>query len=79
MSTTIELEVGDLYANLHEQFKEQVGPQYEGQARQEIEEFLHNFNQQVERQMEQMEQQSADEDEFDLTEEDIEDVESSAE
>lgn len=61
MSETIEIEVGNLYANLHEQFQEQVGDQYEQRSRTQFEEFLHNFNQEVERQVEVMEEQQSDE------------------
>lgn len=56
MSETIEVEVGGLYADLHRRFKEQIGDQYDEQARQNFEEFLHNFNQRIEREMEQQEE-----------------------
>lgn len=75
MSRTIELEVGDLYASLHEQFSVQVGENYEEQARQQFEEFLHNFNQQVEREVEQQQAQAQPQEQFDLTDEDVEEVE----
>lgn len=57
MSETIEIEVGNIYANLHEQFSDQIGEQYDARIRQEIEEFIHNFNQQVERAQEQQAEQ----------------------
>lgn len=52
MPQTIELEVGPLYAQLHERFKDQLGDQYEQQSRQEFESFLHELNQTLERQVE---------------------------
>lgn len=69
MSETIELEVGDLYANLHDQFNGQLSEQYEERARQNFEEFLHNFNQQVEREVEQ--QQNG----IELSDEEVEAIE----
>lgn len=68
MSQTIEIEVGDLYANLHEQFTTEVGPQYDERMRQQTEAFLHEFNQQFERQVEQMQEEES----LDLSEEDVE-------
>ena len=59
MAEEITLEVGGLYAQLHDRFSEDVGEQYNEQLRQQIEEIIHNFNQQVERQTEQA--QAADE------------------
>lgn len=55
MSKKIEIEVGDLYSELHSGFCDDLGQQYEEQARQKFEQFLHEFNQQIERQMEQAE------------------------
>lgn len=75
MSRTIELEIGDLYASLHDQFSAQVGENYDDQARQQFEEFLHNFNQQVERSMEEQQQQAQPSEQFDLTDEEMERVE----
>lgn len=72
MSRTVELEIGDLYASLHEQFSIQVGEDYEERARQQFEEFLHGFNQQVERQVEEAQ---AEQEQFDLTDEDVEVIE----
>lgn len=74
MSQTVELELGDLYANLHERFSEQIGEEYDQRARTEMEEFLHNFNQQYERQVEQIAAQQEEQEELDLSEEDIEDT-----
>jgi len=50
MSQTIEIEVGDLYAQIHERYTEGAGEQYTERLRQNTEDFLHQFNQQVERQ-----------------------------
>lgn len=50
MSEEITADVGDLYAELHEQYQENLGEQYSERLRQNLEEFIHNFNQQVERQ-----------------------------
>lgn len=68
MSTKIEVEVGDLYAELHEQFEEQIGEQYTANARQEMEGFIHKLNQQFERQMEQAEEQEQEIDDLDIEE-----------
>lgn len=54
MSETIEPEVGSLYAEMHNQYSEELGEQYEERLRQTLEDFIHNFNQQVERQQEQL-------------------------
>jgi hypothetical protein len=54
MAQEVTFEVGDLYAELHTQYSEQVGEQYEDRLRQDFEEFVHNFNQQVERQREEV-------------------------
>jgi ElaB/YqjD/DUF883 family membrane-anchored ribosome-binding protein len=58
MGETIEVEVGSLYAEMHEQYSNELAEQYEERLRQQTEDFLHNFNQQVERQQEQMGQQA---------------------
>jgi flagellar biosynthesis chaperone FliJ len=50
MAEEITADVGDLYAELHEQYAENLGDQYSERLRQNLEEFIHNFNQQVERQ-----------------------------
>lgn len=55
MAEEITLEIGDLYAELHEQYSENLGEQYSQRLRQNFEEFVHNFNQQVERQREAVE------------------------
>lgn len=57
MAQEVTFEVGDLYAELHAQYAEQIGEQYEGRLRQDFEEFVHNFNQQVERQRDQAQAQ----------------------
>jgi NAD(P)H-dependent FMN reductase len=61
MSETVEIEVGSLYERLHSQFEEEVGEQYKERARSQFEEFLHNFNQEVERQREQVQNQETSE------------------
>jgi NAD(P)H-dependent FMN reductase len=63
MAQEITLEVGDLYAQLHERFGTEVGEQYDERLRQEVEEFVHKFNQEVERQREQAQATDLDEDE----------------
>lgn len=73
MSRTIELEVGNLYADLHERFSEQVGDQYDERVRREFEEFIHEFNQEVERQVEQAQ---AEQENLDLSDEDVEELDS---
>lgn len=65
MTETIEVEVGELYAQLHEQYSANLGEQYEERVRQNAEDFLHNFNQQVERQQEAAQEQE----DLDLSEE----------
>lgn len=70
MSETIEVEVGALYANLHEGFEGQLDEQYTERARQTMESFLHEFNQQVERQQERAQAQQNGE--LDLEEADVE-------
>ena len=53
MSEEVTITVGELYANLHKQYKEGLEDAYEERARQTFEEFIHNFNQEMERQQEQ--------------------------
>jgi hypothetical protein len=53
MAEDVTVTIGNLYAGRHEQFKEELGEQYEERLRKNVEEFVHNFNQQVERQQEQ--------------------------
>lgn len=60
MTESIEIDVGELYANLHEQYSEGLGEQYEERVRQNVEDFLHNFNQQVERQQDAARDQQGD-------------------
>lgn len=57
MSQTIEIDIGDLYAEMHEQYSDDLDDQYEPRLRQQVEDFLHQFNQQVERQQEQVGQE----------------------
>jgi hypothetical protein len=57
MSQEVTIELGNLYAELHEQYDENLGEQYTQRLRQNTEEFIHNLNQQVERQREQAEAQ----------------------
>lgn len=53
MAEEILVPVGDLYANLHAQFAGNLGEDYEAQLRQEVENFLHRYNQQIDRRVEQ--------------------------
>lgn len=57
MTEEATIEIGDLYANLHEQFSQQLGEDYEQAIRQEMENFLHKYNQQLDRHIEQADQQ----------------------
>lgn len=57
MAETIEVAVGPLYAQLHDKFSEQVGEPYDEDLRQQIESFLHQYNQSLERQIEQQQPQ----------------------
>lgn len=56
MSKKVEIEVGDLYAEKHEEFVEEIGERYETRVRKQFEDFIHGTNQQVEREMEQVEE-----------------------
>lgn len=49
MAETIEIDVGQLYADMHDQFKNELGEEYNQQMRQVIENNLHQLNQQLER------------------------------
>lgn len=49
MAETIEVEVGDLYADMHDQFETELGDEYTQQIRQVLENNLHQLNQQLER------------------------------
>lgn len=60
MAQEVTFDAGDLYAELHEQYSEQVGEQYEERLRQNFEEFVHNFNQQVERQRDKAQKEEID-------------------
>lgn len=74
MSETIEIEVGTLYAEMHERYSTEVGEQYTERVRAQTEDFLHQFNQQMERQQEQVQQQQ-EEEELSLSEDELEAVE----
>lgn len=52
MADEISVEVGDLYANVHDTFCDNPGETYEERLRLEVENFIHNFNQQLERERE---------------------------
>lgn len=54
MSKTIEIKVGDLYAQIHEEYAESQATEYDEQLRSLTENFIHKFNQQVEREQEQL-------------------------
>lgn len=62
MPSEITVTVGDLYENLHVQFSDNLDEEYEQAIRQNIENFLHNYNQQLDRRVEQQSDvQTADE------------------
>jgi ElaB/YqjD/DUF883 family membrane-anchored ribosome-binding protein len=62
MASEITVTVGDLYENLHVQFSDNLDEEYEQAIRQNIENFLHNYNQQLDRRVEQQaDVQTADE------------------
>lgn len=62
MTSEITVTVGDLYENLHVQFSENLDDEYEQTLRRNIEDFLHNYNQQLDRRVEQQSDvQTADE------------------
>ena len=50
---TIEIEVGELHANLHEQLEGAIGEQYQEKTRNEMEELIHDTYRQLERAQEQ--------------------------
>ncbi len=52
MSSEIVVEVGDLYEKLHVQFSDNLDEEYEQALRKHVEDFLHNYNQQLDRQLE---------------------------
>ena len=56
MASDVTIPVCDLYENLHVQFKDNLGEDYEAAIRQEVEDFLHNYNQQLDRRVEQQEE-----------------------
>lgn len=60
MSSEITIDVGDLYENLHVQFSDNIGDEYEAAIRREVENFLHNYNQQLDRTVEQQEERQID-------------------
>ena len=53
MAKKIEITVGELYADLHERFSENLGQEYDDTIRAEVEDYLHTLNKQLERQSEQ--------------------------
>lgn len=53
MSKKIRVEVGDFYAELHEHYTESAGDDYTERAREQLEDWIHGFNKQVEREIEQ--------------------------
>jgi len=53
MAREVSITVGELYANLHERFSENLGQEYEDTMRAEVEDYLHSLNKQLERQSEQ--------------------------
>ena len=56
MTQEITIPVGELYAELDAQFRDEIGPAYEKRLREEFEDFLHSFNKRVEREREQQRQ-----------------------
>ncbi len=53
MARTIEISVGDSFAERHEQLKEQLGTEYEVTMRENVEDVLHSLTKQLERSAEQ--------------------------
>ena len=52
MVKEISIEVGDLYGDLHEQFLDRLGDAYSEEMRLLLENKLHAYNQQIERAIE---------------------------
>jgi len=52
MPEEITITVGSVYAQLHENYTAQIGDAYEQRARDEFEDFIHEFNKQIERETE---------------------------
>jgi len=69
MVRTVELQLGELYADLHERFSENLGQEYEDTIRAEVEDYLHTLNKQLERQSEQAQAQQLAEESIELGEE----------
>lgn len=66
MARTVELQLGELYAELHERFSENLGQEYEDTIRAEVEDYLHTLNKQLERQSEQAQAQQLAEESIEL-------------
>lgn len=66
MARTVELQLGELYADLHERFSENLGQEYEDTIRAEVEDYLHTLNKQLERQSEQAQAQQLAEESIEL-------------
>jgi len=49
MATTVELVLGDSYAERHEQFKQALGEQYSDELRMLVENHIHEVTQNIER------------------------------
>lgn len=58
MARTIEIVVGDSFAERHEQLREQLGDEYEITMRENVEDVLHSLTKQLERSAEQQSQLS---------------------
>jgi hypothetical protein len=52
MREEITIEIGNLYAELHRHYERVLGETYDQRVRNEFENFIHTFNQQVEREEE---------------------------
>jgi hypothetical protein len=53
MPETIEVEVGTVYAQLHESLQATLGERYENALREELEDWIHERNKELERTQEQ--------------------------
>jgi len=58
MKEEITIEIGNLYAELHRHYENALGETYHQRVRNEFENFIHTFNQQIEREEEVRESQT---------------------
>lgn len=57
MADTVEIAIGDSFAERHRNFEQQLGEQYEDRIRELLENEIHAVTQQLERQAEQQQPQ----------------------